>query len=44
MICASKFDNYMFYRDYDELTKKHTLALYDLYKKTIISQLDMDFD
>ena len=44
MICSSKFDNYMYYRDYDELSKKYTLSLYDLYKKTIISQLDMEFD
>ena len=44
MICASKFDNFMFYRDFDELTRKYTLALYDLYKKTIISQLEMEFD
>ena len=35
MICASKFDNFMFYMDYDELSKKYSLALYDLYKKTI---------
>ena len=34
----------MYYRDYDELSKKYTLSLYDLYKKTIISQLDMEFD
>ena len=37
MLCASKFDTYMFYRDFDDETKKYKLTLYDIYKKTIIS-------
>lgn len=34
----------MFYMNQDKSSKKYSLSLYDLYKKTVISQLEMEFD
>ena len=44
MICASKFDNFIFYRDYDQETTKYKLTVYDMYKKILVSCLDLEFD
>jgi len=33
MLCASKWDNFIFFRDHDEETNKFKLTIYDLYKK-----------